>query len=170
MELQSEFSFPVSFKPTPKSANKLDRLVNKFHSLSYLISQSTYFYVIKCNIGLYLIVDLVLNVILIIFSEELIDSVRLRLSMNLPILSFIAYSANSFRVVISVCLLLDLLGFISILIESLLLALLTVYHLAFGVIKLSLVFDSTGLLGLHMYFVLLALFFAVVLPHKKLIN
>ena len=167
MELQSEFSF--SIKPK-SSTNRLDNLVDKFHSLSYLITQSTYFYVVKCNLGLYLIVDILLNVILIIFSEELIDSVRLRLSLNLPVLNFIAYSANSFRFLIAVCLLLDLLAFISILIESLLLALLTVYHLAFGIIKLSLVFDSSFILFGHMYFVILSLLFALVLPHKRLID
>lgn len=167
MELQSEFSFSVKQQ---KPTGRLDSLIDKFHSMSYLITQSTYFYVVKCNIGLYLLVDVLLNVILIIFSEELVDSVRLRLSMNLPILNFVAYSANTLRILIAICLLLDLLGFISILIESLLLALLTVYHLAFGIIKLSLVFDSTGILFGHMYFVILSLIYALLLPHKKLVE
>ena len=167
MELQSEFSFSVKQQ---KPTSRLDSLIDKFHSMSYLITQSTYFYVVKCNIGLYLLVDVLLNVILIIFSEELIDSVRLRLSMNLPILNFVAYSANTLRVLIAICLLLDLLGFISILIESLLLALALVYHLAFGIIKLSLVFDSTSILFFHMYFVILSLIYALLLPHKKLVD
>ena len=169
MELQSEFSFSIKQKPTSR-LDRLDSLVDKFHSFSYLMTQSTYFHIVKCNIGLYLLVDVLLNVILIIFSEELVDSVRHRLNMNLPILLPIAYTANSFRFLIAICLLLDLLGFLSLLLESLLLALLTVYHLAFGIIKLSLVFDSTGILLFHMWFVLLSLFFALILPHKKLID
>lgn len=147
--------------------SRTQRLAGVVHRVGHLISRSGYFQLIKCSLCLYLLVDVLLNVLLMLFGEEMLEPLRHRLARHLPAALMLCPDVRLLRAMLACCLLLDLLGLLAVLLNSVPLALLNVYHLALAMLKLALAFGSVCVLFAHLYFVILSVVFVILLPHRK---
>ena len=147
--------------------SRSQRLASVTHRMGHLLSRSGYFQLIKVSLVLYLLVDVSLNVLLLLFGEEMMQPLRQRLHQHLPAALSLCPDVRWLRVLLGSCLLLDLLGLLAILLHNLPLALLNVYHLSLAMLKLALAFGSACVLAAHFYFLVLSVVFVILLPHRK---
>lgn len=150
----------------PSSKSKLFRCVRCLQRFAHVLSRSRYFDLIRWSLVLYLLADIALNVLLLLFFPEILDPLSPRLSAFWPSLARLAFNHTLLPPLLALLLLLDLFGLLSLLLLCFPLALLNVCHLSFALLKLAAAFNSTFVLAAHAYFVLLAVLFAMLLPHR----
>lgn len=150
----------------PSSKSRLFRCVSCLQRFAHVLSRSRYFDLIRWSLALYLLTDVAMNVLLLLFFPEVLRPLTPRLAAFWPTIARLTANPTLLPSLLAAFLVLDLLGLLSLLLLSVPLALINMCHLSFALLKLAAAFESCAVLAAHTYFLVLAVLFAVLLPHR----